>query len=390
MQKTYLNQFIPVEFEYLTKDKKIRYKDTNLKTDYLINIIHELILKYYFSNELNHNLSSEILRKKYGKFYNIYIDYLLDKKFIFVNSNYFVGKKTKTFKLNITNLEIIKCKVNDSILLKKHSKEYLCKTFSSNINSPIDINIREKLINDLYSIKIDYNKAKKYLNDLKESKEIDLDKYYKNYSSISSIKSKFIFFRFDSYGRFHTNFTILKKWIRQNCLSIDGEEICELDISNSQPFFFALFLKRELGEENFNNDIRLYVDAVKNGLIYDILLDSFPELKNRNGAKLLTYKVLFGNNKNNKVENDIFRKLYPSVFEHIKDYKSMAESYKNLSHELQALESDCIFNNIVKLIYEKYPHIKLFTVHDSIMFPKKYKIEVELIFKHYINSMWNN
>ena len=60
--QNYLYQFLPREFEYLTKVKTIEYKEHNLKTDYLINIIHELVLKYYFTNEIKHNLWSLILK----------------------------------------------------------------------------------------------------------------------------------------------------------------------------------------------------------------------------------------------------------------------------------------------------------------------------------------
>jgi hypothetical protein len=34
----------------------------------------------------------------------------------------------------------------------------------------------------------------------------------------------------------------------------------------------------------------------------------------------------------------------------------------------------------------KYPHIKLFTIHDSIVFQKKYRTEVELIFNNYLKN----
>jgi len=41
---------------------------------------------------------------------------------------------------------------------------------------------------------------------------------------------------------------------------------------------------------------------------------------------------------------------------------------------------------IIKEIYETYPEIVLFTVHDSIIYPKSYEDRVELIFnKHFQN-----
>ena len=45
---------------------------------------------------------------------------------------------------------------------------------------------------------------------------------------------------FDDFGRFHTNYTILKKEIRNNYLTISNEMLIEIDVKNSQPLFFAV------------------------------------------------------------------------------------------------------------------------------------------------------
>jgi len=386
----YIYQFLPKEFEYLTKTKKVDYKEYKLKSDFLINIMHELILKFYFSEnqEVKYNLWSSILRRKYGKTYNIYIQYLVDNKFFDFVSNYYVGKKAKTYKLNITSLDIIRYKATDNILLKKHKKDYLIRTFTAQQESTIPIDLRKKLIDDLYHVEIDYDKAFKWLNMAKKRKEIDLHKYMKNLSSIDGIDTGHVFFKFDAFGRLHTNFTVLKKFIRQNCLTIDGELLSEIDIVNSQPFFFAVYLKNEIGIENFNDEVRKYVDCVKNGLIYDELHEKFPDkLKSRNEAKMMMYKILFGNNFDNKKESKIFKSLYPTVYEYIKEFKYLSDSYKSLSHELQNLESNFIFNTVIQEIKTKFPHIRLFTVHDSIVFPSKYKNEIELIFNSHLRKL---
>ena len=386
----YIYQFLPKEFEYLTKTKKVDYKEYKLKSDFLINIMHELILKFYFSEnqEVKYNLWSSILRRKYGKTYNIYIQYLVDNKFFDFVSNYYVGKKAKTYKLNITSLDIIRYKATDNILLKKHKKDYLIRTFTAQQESTIPIYLRKKLIDDLYHVEIDYDKAFKWLNMAKKRKEIDLHKYMKNLSSIDGIDTGHVFFKFDAFGRLHTNFTVLKKFIRQNCLTIDGELLSEIDIVNSQPFFFAVYLKNEIGIENFNDEVRKYVDCVKNGLIYDEFHEKFPDkLKSRNEAKMMMYKILFGNNFDNKKESKIFKSLYPTVYEYIKEFKYLSDSYKSLSHELQNLESNFIFNTVIQEIKTKFPHIRLFTVHDSIVFPSKYKNEIELIFNSLLRKL---
>jgi len=387
-EKGYLYQFIPREFEYLTTLKTIEYKGQNIKSAYLINIIHELILKYYFTNDIYHNLWSVILKKKYGKYYSLYISYLVEYDFMSMISSYYAGKKAKTYKLNITDLDVIRTKISDKILLKKHKKDYIFRSFTAIQESPIDMNLRQILVNDLYKVEIDYENALKWLNNQKIKKDIEINKYFKNLNSIDGINTEHIFFKFDAYGRLHTNFTVLKKYIRSNHLKINGEEITEIDLPNSQPFFFGVYLKNEIGEDNFNDEIRKFIDIIKNGLIYDELLETYPNiLTSRKDAKVMMYKVLFGKNIDKKIENKLFKKLYPTVYSYIKEYKYLSDDYKSLSHQLQKIESDFIFNKCVKTIKSKFPEISLFTIHDSIIFPLKYKEEVQLVFNNYLKKL---
>ena len=386
-----LLQFISKDFQYLTQQKKIQYKDINLKCSYLINIIHELIIKYYFSNNLDviFNLSSTILRKKYGEYYNYYIEYLSENGFISLVSKYYVGKKTNTYKLESKYIyDVVRWKNTDKILLKKQINRYETSITETN-KSTIKSSIRINLVNALNKINIDYDSALNYLNDIKDKNFIDETKYKRNLISIENIRDKSIYFNFDDFGRFHTNFTILKKEIRNDFLSINNEMITEIDIKNSQPLFFAVILKKEL--PYINGDTKKYFELVKNGLLYDDIIHN-STIKTRKEAKEMIYKVLFGDNKrSNKKINKIFQKLYPSVFEYILEFKyEKRKNYKELAHELQKMESEFIFNQVIKEIYETYPEIILFTVHDSILFPKSYEERVRIIFNKYFDRLIKN
>lgn len=388
--KNFLYQFIPKEFEYLNIKPKIEHKDILLKSCYIISLMHELIVKYYFTNELVFNLHSLILRKKYTQNYNHYLDYLIDNKFLFKISKHYAGKKACTFKINDIFLrDIIRVQVFDTVLLKKYKKDNIDESITEYVKSPIPVDIRKKLVRDLYSVELDYDEAYQYLKKLKDNDEIDEAKFNKNFCSIENINSNNIFFKFDSYGRIHTNFTVLKKDIRNNFLKIDGQQTYEVDIKNSQPFFLSLLMHQEMTFEQLKSqEIQRYFDLVKLGLVYEDIVEKNPELKSREDAKKVVYKVFFGPNRDNKKDCKMFRKVYPSVYDFICEYKSMNKNYKCVSHMLQYMESKFIFQDVIYEIMKKHPEIKLITVHDSILFPSQYKNIVKKIFENKLNEIY--
>jgi hypothetical protein len=176
----------------------------------------------------------------------------------------------------------------------------------------------------------------------------------------------------------------LKKEIRQNFIKIDDQDIVELDIKNSQPFFLALLLKEEMN--NDDDEMKNYIWLVKEGLFYDYIMDKFKNLT-RGEVKLLTYKVLFGHNGINSIENKIFKSIFPKIYDYIIDYKRINNDYRFLAHTLQKMESDFVFGKVIKEIYTKIEGIRLFTVHDSILFPMRYEKEVSNIFSKHLKEL---
>ena len=96
------------------------------------------------------------------------------------------------------------------------NKDYFKNTLYN--DSPINVDIRKKLVNDLKYVSIDSVKSFDYLNKLRKDNEITKEKYFKNYYSVCGIRDNNLYFIFDDYGRVHTNFTVLKKEIRKNNL----------------------------------------------------------------------------------------------------------------------------------------------------------------------------
>jgi len=388
MEKLFLHQFTTSSLTYLLNEKTIVYKGIKLKTDYIINIVNEFILKYLFTNETTFNIWSIILKQKYGKHYNYYISWLLENNIIYLVSDYYSGKKARTYRLNVKDIKITRCKIYDKIIVNKTKRQALNRTFIQYSNSPIDKKIREILVDDLKYIELDSKKAIEYINNEYNLGKIDKTKYYKNLSSIENIKYNYIFFKFDPYGRMHTNFTTLKKEIKTNYITIDNYRISEVDIKNSQPLFFSKLLETELEEKNINSEIKRFIELSKLGIIYDDFIEKIKNI-DRNETKIIFYKVFFGKNTNKRKVDNIFKKVYPSVYEYIQEFKSLDSSYKSFSHLLQKMESEFIFNIVIKKLKELYPHIHVFTVHDSICFPEKYKIEVNLVFNNCKKNYFN-
>lgn len=376
-------QFLPNMLENISSLKKIRYKERNLKVAYLLDITHNLILKYYFNRINLYNLSSIILKKKYGEDYNHYIEYLIDNKIIFLVSNYCVGKKSKTYMLNekIIYGEIKRYNNNDNILLKKYVNRIALIEDEDYEKNSIDIDIKQKLVEDLFYVKIDYDKSIFYLDNTSQ----DADIYNRNKYSVECVNDKQIFYNFDSYGRFHSNFTILKSFIRKNCLLIDNEETCEIDIKNSQPLFLAKLIKDVNTKWVHKEEFELFKYLTTNGKYYQYLMDNL-KIKNRKDAKELTYKVLFGKNANNSIADRSFKKLFPTIHNFIKLYKKESKDYRILAHDLQKSESNLIYNKIVRQIMDLYPDIRLITVHDSIICPISRKDEISVIFNNALND----
>jgi hypothetical protein len=380
--KRFSLQFLPEKLESISTLKKVKFNNQNLKPSYLIDIVHNLILKYYFKRENSFNLNATILKEKYGHLYNHYIKYLIDNGIISLQRNYKKGQNSRVYSLVDEVLEgkIGRYKNSDKILLKKYINRYY--QFEIDTNNLIPSDIKDKLIMDLYSVKIEYERAIFFLTSLKNE---DVSIYNRNRYSVDSINDNHIFYHFDHFGRMHSNYTILKTFLRKNCLLIDGEETCEIDIKNSQPLFLSKLIKDIDSRWVNKEELDLFTILVKNGNYYQYLIDTLA-LKDKGEAKELTYKVFFGKNLENSKWDSMFSALFPTIHHFIKLYKKEHKDYKILAYTLQKMESKLVFNDIIKTIMIINPDIKVITVHDSIIVQKKWRDFVTAIFNSKISE----
>ncbi len=387
--KQFSLQFLPECFNSIKDKKYLNFKEKKLKTSYLIDIVNSLILKYYFKRENKYVLNSLVLKDKYGYLYNYYINYLISLNVLKLKTNYKKGVSSRVYSLNekIFKNSIKRYKNFDRVLLKKYKKKIFDSIDFSEPNtcSLIDISIRKKLISDLYDVKIDTDRSLIFMDMLAEK---DYDVYNRNLYSIDCINNKHIFYHFDNYGRFHTNYTILRAFIRKNCLLIDGEETFEIDISNSQPLFLSKLINDSGSSWVKKEEFEIFKYMTKSGLYYKYLQQEL-NIKDRNEVKNLTYKVLFGRNSHNSKADKLFKSLFPTIHNFIFLYKKEHGDYKVLAYKLQKMESNLIFNIIVKKIHDENSLVKIITVHDSIVVQKKFRTSVESIFKSELLNYFN-
>ena len=386
INKKHLLQFLPEKFFKFENIKNIEYNGKKIKTDYLIDLLSGLILKYYFKKENNFILNSSILKERYGHIYNYYINYLIDEKILFLKSNYIKGVRSRIYSINeeILKSKIKRYKNSDKFLLKKY-KNKVFDSIEPNTSNLIDLDVKIKLISDLFDVKIDYDMALFLLN-TQESDNIDI--LNRNIYAIDSINNKHIFYHFDKYGRMHTNYTILRSPIRKNCLLIDEEETIEIDISNSQPLFLSKLIYDKKTNWVKKDEFDLFKRLTINGEFYKYFMDIL-NIENKKDIKKMIYKVFFGKNYKKSKYDNLFAQIFPTIHNFIKLYKKEKGDYKILSHDLQSMESNLIFNKIIKKIKNEYPEIKIITVHDSIIVPKKYKEKVYFIFNNELLNEFN-
>lgn len=326
---------IPQQFEFLTGSTKITFSGSTLKTVYLMHFLNKCFIEYSYENK-SFNLNSDILRQLYGKHYKWYVDYLMHYKFIRIVKFYSTTSHTSNlFELCNPKLKV-KFHIIKNYILKKKLKRMFDKNLSkvSQIETNIPIDIRKKLLSDLKSITLDYDSAINHLNSISG---ISIRRYQKNLAMLHNIKDDNLFYTFDPHGRFHSNFSNLKKEIRNNHLKIDGQELACFDVKSSQPLFLVQIIK-----ENYlfaNPEINLFIDLVENHDIYNYFKDKCPLLEgDRNKAKKMVIMTLFDQKSKKSKHKQIFKYYFPEVFEFIETYQS--KFHEPLWKTLQRHESE--------------------------------------------------
>jgi hypothetical protein len=360
-------------------------KIVNDKVNYILSHIHTSM--YQYKDRKDVKVNSEILQKILGKDYNKYVNLLISGGYITTDYKYSVGS-SRVYSLTD--------KVNKKGI-KKYDNKYYNKSIhilTSQLDSRLskkDLYLRDKLIEwrNLDRIKFDDNS--KVLKKIKKLREENYDAYYSQlylYEKITD-KSQFTFTTDKNGNRIYTNFSNLKKDLRSN-IRIDGENIVELDIKNSQFQFLSLYLNTKFGLKT--KDTMDFYDKCHKGILYDDMVKSIRIRKkdntffDRDDFKRLALNWLYAeniqslsNNEKSKLYfiNQYFKIKYPTIHNWITQLKSTKDGGKLLSHQLQKVEADLM---IKKIQYElALKNIACLSTHDSIYVSKSNIKELERI-----------
>lgn len=334
-------------YDDLLEVKTVEYEGFRLRRNKLLYAAGYTMRVCAASDDGIVKLYSEILRKEFGTKYNHYFDYLVTYGLIKKGDGYFPGK-SKDFSIADWAWEDEMVFIEDEV-------------------APPEV--PDWVKHGMSSLEIDRESALEWLNSNTEGRS-----KWHNLTAVNDIADGKAFMKIDPQGRLHTNFTILKKYVRKNFCKLNGEQIVEVDIKNAQPML-AMWLARKDGlvpDESYMYDI-------VNGTIYESL---FPDVS-RAEAKRATFVVMFGRNTGKSKADRTFAAAYPRMYGWMAERKR--NDYAAFARKLQRLESELVLKRIVGALYDgTYP---ILTIHDSVHVPKRKGPEAKSIVREIVRDV---
>jgi hypothetical protein len=233
----------------------------------------------------------------------------------------------------------------------------------------------------------------KQQDDMKEKDSIK--KIVSHIRQYTKLRDGEFFFRRDLYSRrLHTNLTGLCKSMRPY-LEVEGiEQLCIVDLSNSQPLLFNLVLKKLSCP--FVGDVAHYLALCESGKFYDFLVErineKFGKKFTRVELKTLFFSTVIFSNRICPWSQvlQVFEDCFPTVWSFVKDFIKgvplpddleigvVRKLNWELPELLQSIESEIFIDRISPELSKK--GIWHGTIHDGILCDYEcHRIVVELI-----------
>lgn len=213
---------------------------------------------------------------------------------------------------------------------------------------------------------------------------------YKSHMSAYERLSNPTSLKVSRHGRIEHCFTNIPNYFWRN-VTVQGDSIIQIDVANSQILFLCMLMEREGMIVNPK-----FKELACDGTIYeniDVTIDSGASQKQiYKKKKRALFKYLFSNNTDRyKLPAQIWLEDdFPKVDEFIRNYKEMwfdkykrefgknwhfkrPKPYARLATELQRMEADLMYNNVVMRLFEQVSSLNLICKHDSNFVAERYK-----------------
>lgn len=286
--------------------------------------------------------------------------FLLDSGLIETDGFYVETKKCYGFRLgkSLRDRRCVKHKIELNETLKARSESIKTTSIELNLKTPED----RWLWANLQRVTLD-ERVKSYLTGVDEND--------KRAIFINKLLARSYYIIHDPYGRRHHNVVNIPSATRA-CILVDNKplHLVELDICNSQPVFLlkVLYNKINTNTPEQENELAHFESLTSSGQLYQTIADA-AELSFDKTIKSKLYKqVLFGRNSYRGLVQRTFERLFPNVTSVIRDIKE--KDFRRLSHLLQKVESDFVYNQVCHRIMQERPSIFLLTIHDSFLVEK--------------------
>lgn len=352
-------------------------------------------------------INKKILQRRIHE-YRPYVIYLVLHGVIQESRNYIPGSKSRGLKICPRYQSVLKPVVITKWTLIKSITGYHAKV---NIRKTQEVHFLKKWFNP--KIQVDFEGAETFLRELKIQEELSgsphaQQAYNSRLLPLLELAHGEYSFGVDNTGyRLHTNLTRTMKELRK-FIKYDGKILHSVDIVNSQPFLArplfneGYFVRNNIASKIINTkltnqpsfpimivemirrlhtqpDVKNYLRIVTDGTFYE----SFGEILISRGlfdgdvhdssvrsvVKEITFATLFSPNTamayNSHVR--IFSQIFPGVYGMINLIKRGRGQHRAYSILLQRVESELILDKICAKINKAFPHIPIFTIHDSIV-----------------------
>ena len=346
------------------------------KIHYFINVI---LRRHFYDKSAFQgyvNLSQDILKKMLTskRLYPI-LKALEDAGIIEINKSYEVGVNSKSYRLTqkYREAKIKRVSITDKPLLKK-LKNVNREQRLRLLKTPAFANIHRSIL----EVYFPYEEALNLIDKLAIKENWSLHKYnsyliqIEDISIINKTNSNFIT---DVNNRLHHNYTSLPNSLLELCSWRNGEALYNIDASNCHPFLFNKIILEMFGVTyedipELPADVQQYIKLTSNGTFYEYIMKylNIP-LSKRKEYKIEFFSKVFYTKRNTK-ELDIFKSLFPNVWEVLVKCKS--KNYKDLANQLMKIESKVFVKRVPKKLYEIDKNINLISKHDSIICKEKH------------------